>query len=196
MIDKVALILIVAVLCICPVVNSKAVEEIKAVEEKKEVDEIRTCIDIRSDCLAIATATYCQNQYDYRGGLAYPYDYTGIAGLRGQCCRTCTERYWGGGLGHLGPLPLIPNGYLGPSPLIPNGHLGHLGPLAPNACIDTRPNCLVIATATYCQNRYDYRGGLANPYDYTGYAGLHGHCCRTCTERYGRGYGHYGYGGY
>merc|ERR1712076_299158 len=115
------------------------------------------CIDTSSDCLVIATATYCQNQYDYRGGFANPYDYMGYSGLHGHCCRTCTERYGGGRLGHFGPLPLIPNGHLGPLPLIPNGHLGPL-PLIPNACIDTSSDCLVIATATYCQNQYDYRG--------------------------------------
>merc|ERR1712226_446281 len=37
------------------------------------------------------------------------------------------------------------------------------------ACIDTRPDCLVYATASYCQKRYDYMGM---------------HCCKTCTERY------------
>merc|ERR1719494_1305489 len=74
-----------------------------------------------------------------------------------------------------GPLPLIPNDPLGPLPLIPN------------ACIDTRPECFTFATASNC----DYRGGLANRYDYRGIYGLRGlhglHCCRTCTDRYGGG---------
>merc|ERR1719494_701814 len=123
------------------------------------------CIDTRADCLVVATVSYCQNRYDYLGGRASRYDYLG--GM--QCCKTCTDRYGGGRLGPLGPLPLIPNEPLGRLPLIPN------------ACIDTRADCLVVATVSYCQNRYDYLGGIGSRYHYLG--GMQ--CCKTCTELYG-----------